>query len=133
MSNKWMNEQRSIQWVSDFYIIALQGFSVNTLSTTDKVLFLFYSVLFCFVLSSCFLTGHRIPQIVRIDTCWHQFSCPCSPLSKGSFIVFCNAAAVPMYQLRIYRTSIQFISLQYCNAVVKAEMEIQPLQLTAMQ
>ena len=59
-------------------------------------------------------------------------------LKVHSFIVCCNAAALPMYRLLFYhsatqRTALKFTSLQYCTAVVGAETEIQPLQLTAMQ
>ncbi len=54
--------------------------------------------------------------------------------SKGAFIVYCNAAAVPMYRLLIYRRSTHCskvkinLMLQYRIAVVGAEMAFRALQ-----
>ncbi len=62
-------------------------------------------------------------------------------LGKGAFIVYCNAAAVPMYRLLVYRSSthqrtaakLKLTLLQYRNAVVGAETAFRALQLTATQ
>ncbi len=63
-------------------------------------------------------------------------------LPKDAFIVYCNAAAVPMYRLLIYRRSTQCTApqvkinltlLQYRTAVVGVETAIRALQLTATQ
>ena len=60
-------------------------------------------------------------------------------LKVHSYIVCCNAAVVPMYRLLIYTAAqcntlhLTFTSLQYRNAVVGAETEIQPLQLNPTQ
>ncbi len=52
----------------------------------------------------------------------------------SAFIVCCNTAALPILLL-IYCSSMQHIARQdhYCNAVVCAETEKRPLQLTATQ
>ncbi len=61
-------------------------------------------------------------------------------LKNDAFIVYCNAAALPMYWLFIYCSSTQHTAaqvkisltlLQYRTVVVCAEMAIQPLQLDA--
>ena len=58
---------------------------------------------------------------------------------KGEFIVCCNAAAVPIYRLLIYRSSTQrtapqvhFLAVPQ-RSIVGAETEIRPLLLTATQ
>ncbi len=54
--------------------------------------------------------------------------------TSGAFIVYCNAAAVPMYRLLIYRRSTQrkvkinLTLLQYRIAVVGAETAFRALQ-----
>ena len=68
---------------------------------------------------------------------WISSHLPIICTCKDAFIVCCNAAALPMYQLLIYCRSMQHTapqiklnSLQYRNAVAVTETKIWPLQHT---